>query len=582
MLTKLSQADVEQLIESYSSLKLYLILTDPDAHADQGDFVASALPRLWADYVARRGLETSRDSIMDNAALYVHYLQEGQAPALERDDKLVADSRDRLNAFLIDSSLVDREYLRYQLEVEQRFEPLTLSRMAPDMEGRLFYSSRAVPAFYTREVWNQYLRPAIIETVSGDLQRESDWVLDDENVDDAVQSKARFVSQLMARYKRDYAIAWERFLDNTHVADFETLDQASVRLSQLSDLQGSPLRQVLEAVKANTTWDDPKAQTEDEASGKAKDQSFWGRVMSVFNGAGGASAVDINTLPRLNDGLLTQHFRPVTRLLAADDATGSDNSVLNQYLLDLRQLKVRVDNVRSAQNVGRSSKSLIMATLSGQPTEINTLRNFVASRVDTSRTPLIRALEPLFREPVEDTWKALNAPARQQLNAAWDDKIVTPWDQMVAGRYPVSDSVNEASVRDMEYFIDPDKGVMSQFRKEEIGDLAGSGSGQRSTMVDPRMLSSIDDATALGRVIDSLSDLQNGFELQINPTAGLTDIILTIDGQRLHYRNNTQSWERLTWPGNGEAFGARAWISSIVTASAIRCSTIPTAGASCA
>ena len=221
------------------------------------------------------------------------------------------------------------------------------------------------------------------------------------------------------------------------------------------------------------------------------------------------------------------------------------------------QLKVRVDNVRSAQNVGRSSKSLIMATLSGQPTEINTLRNFVASRVDTSRTPLIRALEPLFREPVEDTWKALNAPARQQLNAAWDDKIVTPWDQMVAGRYPVSDSVNEASVRDMEYFIDPDKGVMSQFRKEEIGDLAGSGSGQRSTMVDPRMLSSIDDATALGRVIDSLSDLQNGFELQINPTAGLTDIILTIDGQRLHYRNNTQSWERLTWPGNGEAFGAR-------------------------
>ncbi|WIX34202.1 type VI secretion protein IcmF/TssM N-terminal domain-containing protein [Salinicola sp. JS01] len=557
MLTKLSQADVEQLIESYSSLKLYLILTDPDAHADQGDFVASALPRLWADYVARRGLDTSRDSIMDNAALYVHYLQEGKAPALERDDKLVADSRDRLNAFLIDSSLVDREYLRYQLEVEQRFEPLTLSRMAPDMEGRLFYSSRAVPAFYTREVWNQYLRPAIIETVSGDLQRESDWVLDDENVDDAVQSKARFVSQLMARYKRDYAIAWERFLDNTHVADFETLDQASVRLSQLSDLQGSPLRQVLEAVKANTTWDDPKAQTEDDASGKAKDQSFWGRVMSVFNGAGGASAVDINTLPRLNDGLLTRHFRPVTRLLAADDATGSDNSVLNQYLLDLRQLKVRVDNVRSAQDVGRSSKSLIMATLSGQPTEINTLRNFVASRVDTSRTPLIRALEPLFREPVEDTWKALNAPARQQLNAAWDDKIVTPWDQMIAGRYPVSDSVNEASVRDMEYFIDPDKGVMSQFRKEEIGDLAGSGSGQRSTMVDPRMLSSIDDATALGRVIDSLSDLQNGFELQINPTAGLTDIILTIDGQRLHYRNNTQSWERLTWPGNGETFGAR-------------------------
>ncbi|WP_110687084.1 type VI secretion protein IcmF/TssM N-terminal domain-containing protein [Salinicola aestuarinus] len=559
MLTRLSQEDVEQLIESYSSLKLYLILTDPESHADQGDFVASALPRLWADEAARQGATRDRDSIVDNAALYVHYLQEGSAPALSRDETLIDDSRARLNAFLIDSSLVDREYLRYQLEVEKRFDPLTLSRMAPDMPGRLFYTSRSVPAFYTREVWESYLRPAIIKTVSGDLERETDWVLDDESVDDAVQSKARFVSQLMARYKRDYAVAWERFLDNTRVSNFDDLDQASVQLSQLSDLQASPLRQVLTAVADNTTWDDPKAQQDEgEASGAAQDRSFWGRVMSVFGGENGEGpSVDLASLPRLNDGLLARHFRPVTRMLSADDATGSDNSVLNQYLLDLRQLKVRVDNVRSAQEVGRASKALITATLAGQSTEINTLRNFVASRVDTSRTPLVQSLEPLFATPIDDTWQALNGPARDQLNAAWDDKIVSPWGQMIAGRYPVSDSVNEASVRDMEYFIDPDSGVLSQFRSEEIGDLAGSGSGQRSPMVDPRMLESIDDATALGRVIDSLSDLQNGFELQMNPTPGITDIILTIDGQRLRYRNNTQSWERLTWPGDGEAFGAR-------------------------
>lgn len=559
MLTRLSQADVERLIESYSSLKLYLILTDPAAHRDQGDFVASALPRLWSEHADRHGLSIPGGSIMKNAALYVHYLQQGSAPELPRDDTLVAESRERLNDFLIDSSLVDREYLRYQLEVEERYESLTLSRMAPEMPGRLLYAGRAVPAFYTRQVWDEYLRPAIIETVSGDLQRESDWVLDNEDADDAVQSKARFVSQLMARYKRDYAIAWERFLGNTHVADFDTLDQASQRLAELSDLQGSPLRRVLEAVEANTGWDDPQARDGgDGADGKAQDQSFWGRVMSVFDaGQEGAPSVDPTTLPRINDGALARHFRPVSRMLSADDATGSDDSILNQYLLGLRQLKVRVDNVRSAQNVGRSSKALIMATLSGRPTEITALRNFVASRVDTSRAPLVQALEPLFRAPVEDTWVALNGPARRQINVAWDNKVVTPWDQMIAGRYPVSDSVNEASVRDLEHFIDPDQGVLSAFRRDEIGDLAGSGSGQRSPMVDPRMLSSIDDATALGRVIDSLSDLRNGFEVQMNPTPGLTDIILTIDGQRLHYRNNTQSWERMTWPGDGESFGAR-------------------------
>lgn len=559
MLTRLDQGDVEQLIESYSSLRLYLVLTDPDAHADQSDFVALTLPRLWSTLAEREGSAMSSDDIMTNTALYVHYLQQGSAPALDRDDSLVSRSRERLNAFLIDSSFVDREYLRYQLEVEERFEPLTLSAMAPEMTDRLLYASRAVPAFFTRDVWESYLRPAIIETVSGDLQQETDWVLSDGNEEESVQTRARFVSQLMARYKRDYAIAWERFLDNTHVSGFDDLDHASERLGELSDLQMSPLRRVLEAVAENTHWDDPNADSEENRNnGETGNGGFWNRVLGVFDSGGDADvSVDISTLPRINDGLLTQHFRPITRMLGADDATGSDNSVLNQYLLDLRQLKVRIDNVRSAQDVGLSSKSLIMATLSGQQTELNTLRNFIASRIDTSSAPLSQAIEPLFSVPLDETWEALREPARSQLNAAWDSDVVAPWQQMIAGRYPVSASVNEASVRDMEHFIDPESGVLSRFREQEIGDLAGSSSGQRSPMVDPRMLESIDSATALGRVIDSLSDLRNGFEVQMNPTSGLTDIILTIDGQQIHYRNNTQSWERLIWPGGEDQFGAR-------------------------
>ncbi|MCM2130791.1 type VI secretion protein IcmF/TssM N-terminal domain-containing protein [Larsenimonas rhizosphaerae] len=559
MLTRLDQADIERLIEGYSSLQLYLILTDPDAHEDQADFVATALPRLLTDMAERKEIALSRESIVDSAALYVHFLQLGEAPALERNKLLVADTRANLNAFLIDSSLVDREYLRYQLEAEKRFDPLTLSRMVPDMSGRLLYASRAVPALYTHEVWEQYLRPEIIKTVSGDLDRESDWVLDDENTDDAVQSKARFVSQLMARYKRDYAKAWERFLGSTHVSQFDTLDQASNRLAQYSDLQTSPLRQVLRAVDENTRWDSPRTRDEQgDQRGHEQDQGFWARVTRVFgDDDANDHSIDLTSLPRINDGTLARHFRPVSRLLAADEATGSDDSVINQYLLDLRQLKNRIDNIRGAQDTGRSSKLLIMETLAGQSSEINTLHNFIAARVDTSRMPLVASLQPLFRTPVDNTRKALDGPARAQLNGAWNDQVHTPWQQMIAGRYPVADSINEASVRDLSHFIDPDDGLLSKFRHDEIGDLAGSGSGQRSNMVDPRMLKSIDNATELGRVIDSLSDLQNGFELQINPTSGLTEIVLTLDGQTVRYRNNSQHWERMIWPGGGRSSGAR-------------------------
>lgn len=555
MLTRLSAKEVRELIGSYSALRFYLILTEPNQHPDQSNFVATALPNLWADYVDENGLNTSRDSIMNNAALYVHYLQEESAPAVKQDESLVAASRDRLNSFLIDNTLVNREYLRYQLAVREKFKPLTLSRMVPKLRGRLIYSSRAVPAFYTKKVWESYLQPAIIETVSGDLHHESDWVLDDKNVNDVVQNKARFVSQLMARYKHDYAVAWERFLRSTHVATFKSLDDASAGLTKLSDLQESPLRQIMQTVDLNTSWD-KKASLVDAAKGANGSGSFWGRVMSVLDNSK-SNGVDLNTLPKINDGLLAEHFYPVSRMLAADESAGGDNTVMNQYLLDLRQLKVRIDGVRSARNVGKSSKALLVSTLLGKANELNNLRNFVASRIDTSKTALVSAIEPLFSAPVDHTQDALMSPAHNQINTAWDEKIVKPWNQMIANRYPVADSVNEASVRDVEHFIDPNDGVLAKFRREEIGDLIDSEGKQNSDMVDPRMLLSINNGTDLGNIIDSLSDLRNGFELQVNPTPGLTDVILMIDGQRLHYRNNSQSWERMIWPGDGKVTGAR-------------------------
>ncbi|WP_018718757.1 type VI secretion protein IcmF/TssM N-terminal domain-containing protein [Arhodomonas aquaeolei] len=553
-LAKLDEGDVERLIEGYSVLKLYLILTAPQRHEDQGAFVAGVLPRLW-----RRVSPRTAPGVIDaNSRLYADYLRAGKAPALARDTALVKRARASLNAFLIDNTLVDRAYLKYQLEVEDRYESLTLADMAPDMPGRLLYARHSVPAFYTRRVWREYLRPALAETVSGDLRQQSDWVLDDGDNDDEVRSKARFVRQLMRRYKRDYARAWERFLRNTHVADFATLEEASAGLARLGDLQKSPLRQVLEAVHRNTAWDAPDALGDREPDGEPE-AGFWGRVAGVFDGAGErvSSGLDRASLPRLKDGALAAHFRPVARLLVAERASGSEESLLSRYLLDLRQLKVRVDTIRKARSPGSRSKALIAATLTGKTTEVSVLRNFVAAQVDTSRVALVSTLRPLFETPVENTWQALNGPARHQLNKAWDERIHTPWQQMVAGRYPVADSVNEASVRDVSHFIDPDSGLLATFRDEEIGDLAGGEDDGEAGLVDPRMIESIDRARELGRVVDSLSDLRNGFEVRMNPSPGLTDIILTIDGQTLHYRNNRQEWKRMVWPGEAKTPGAR-------------------------
>jgi type VI secretion system protein ImpL len=34
------------------------------------------------------------------------------------------------------------------------------------------------------------------------------------------------------------------------------------------------------------------------------------------------------------------------------------------------------------------------------------------------------------------------------------------------------------------------------------------------------------------------------------PTPGLTDTLLTVDGQKLHYYNQRETWQAMTWPGH--------------------------------
>ncbi len=118
-------------------------------------------------------------------------------------------------------------------------------------------------------------------------------------------------------------------------------------------------------------------------------------------------------------------------------------------------------------------------------------------------------------------------------------------------------------MKDLQRFVDPESGLLPNFKRNEIGNLSGGeglgmgGSGPQAALVAPSMLDSIDRASALGQVIASLSDRENGFEVMVEPAANLTDIIFTLDSQVQHYRNGRASWERFSWPGTTTAPGAR-------------------------
>ena len=560
MLGRLDEQQVASIIESYNSLKLYLMLTQPNVHPDP-EFVSVALPVAWAS-TATDTNPVSRQVIDDNAPMYVQLLKGGQAPALPRNEQLVDATRKSLKSFMISSSLVDREYLRLQLESSRQFPAISLSDLVPLPGRQLLYGTEAVPAIFTRQGWDGFVKPELIKLVSGNLRNESDWVLDGDGGDRIVQ-KANFMREFMARYKRDYAQAWYTLLNGVGVRHFTDMANATEQLTVLSDVQNSPVKILLSGVNDNTQWDLPVAHEAQQPGTKPKD-SFWSGVTGLFDGPEKASASMLSPLPAIDDGSLAKRFEPVSRVFAAQNAEGADSTIMDRYLAALRKLKVRMNNIQRSQDVGKSSKQLISETLEGQPSEVTTVRNYVETTVDTSKGGLSASLQGLFSLPIQFAWETLRDPAGQQIAKAWAQQIAKPWEQVMAHRYPIAaGSRNEASVKDLQRFVDPESGLLPNFKRNEIGNLSGgeglgmSSSAKAAPLVNPNMVSSIDKASSLGEVIASLSDKENGFEIMLEPSAYFTDIIFTLDGQEQHYRNGKTSWSRFSWPGTTTAPGAR-------------------------
>lgn len=570
MLGRLDEQQVASIIEAYNTLKLYLLLTEPQAHPDPA-FVAASLPQAWAG-AATQGSPTDAAVISENAPLYVQLLEQGQAPSLPRNQQLIDETRQNLKAFMISSSLVDREYLRLQLESSRQFPALSLNDLVPTPGRNLLYSSAGVPAIYTRQGWDTFVKPELIKLVSGNLRNESDWVLDGEG-GDAIVQKANFVREFMARYKRDYTQAWYKMVSSVGVRHFADLASATEHLGLLSDVQNSPVKNLLAAVNDNTQWDLP-VKRDATPTGNARADGFWSKVTGLIDEAKDvAPDAMAPSLPAVDDGSLAKRFEPVARVFAANNAEGADSTIMDRYLAALRKLKVRMNNIQRSQDVGKSSKQLISETLEGQPSEVTTVRNYVETSVDTSQDGLSRSLQGLFSLPIQYAWETLRDPAGQQIAKAWKQQIAKPWEQVMAHRYPIATgSRNEASVKDLQRFVDPESGLLPTFKRNEIGNLSGGeglglSNGKAPALVNPGMLNSIDKASNVGQVIASLSDRDNGFEIMLEPSANFTDIVFTLDGQEQHYRNGRSSWSRFAWPGTNSAPGARL---DVVTLSGAR------------
>lgn len=155
-------------------------------------------------------------------------------------------------------------------------------------------------------------------------------------------------------------------------------------------------------------------------------------------------------------------------------------------------------------------------------------------------------------------------PSAAGINESWQRTVVSDWQEATDGRYPVSEGRSDIPLPVLAEFIRRDTGKIDQFLHENLAGLMHR-EGRRwevdemntqGLIINPEFIQAVN---RLGEVRDALfADGSQGmrFELRARPVPDVVETILSIDGQRLHYFNQMESWQSFRWPGESQRPGA--------------------------
>lgn len=235
-------SEAAQYGRTYNALKAYLIVTsDPDRSSTA--FLPDAILEAWPE---AGGLDDAGDELLEAQLTFFADVIRNRAPYAGTPDEAVVDSA---RTFLTSFESLDQFYPTI-LETAGAFgDEVRLAAAVPGASG-VMEGDFVVPAHFTIEAWN-YLHDLDVE----EFFDSDSWVLGGRS-NISPENRQELRDQVIDRYEREYADAWQRFLEESRVSAFGSAAIASSRLTILSG-GNSPLFLALVAASRNA---DPLAE----------------------------------------------------------------------------------------------------------------------------------------------------------------------------------------------------------------------------------------------------------------------------------------------------------------------------------
>lgn len=541
-----SDARTSATRKTYSLLKGYLMLARPDK-AD-ANWLAGNMLKAWPH---RSGVP---DSVWQTQApkllgFYAQNLPEHPEWKISPDRELVGAVRQILLKQIGQRNAESGLYQEMLGRIARNWPDLTLADMTGDTDASsLFSSEEVVPGMFTRQAWEEQVEDAIDEVVKT-RRDEIDWVLTDKTHQPGSDVSPEALKQrLTERYFTDFGNAWLNMANSIQWHEAASLSEAIAQLNLLADVRQSPLVALMNTL----AW-----QGQTGAKGEALADTLVDSAKKLVGRKKNAKQfIEQAQGPK---GPLDGVFGPLTGLMAGKDGTGSNGNLSFQsWLARVTQVRLKLQQVTSAPDPQAMAQMLAQTVFQGKAIDLTDTRDYgslVAASLGQEWNGFGQAL---FVQPLDLAWRQVLAPAAGSLNARWQSTIVSQWNTAFAGRYPFKATGSDASLPLLAQFLRSDSGRIAAFIKINLGGMlhqegshwVADPAASQGMSISPAFLAAINKLADISDIVFAQGDAGVHFELMARPSRDVARTQLTLDGQKLDYFNQMESWQSFTWPGN--------------------------------
>ncbi|KWB42316.1 type VI secretion protein VasK [Burkholderia ubonensis] len=555
-LTQMPTAELDDQLsrlarDGHAALKTYLMLAEP-TRADAA-FLTPQLVRYWT---GGAGLSPGEKLDLSQRLLsfYAQHLSTHPDWRLAPRDELVGGARQTLLAVIGVRNSDDTIYQGILDSVGHKYPDQTLASLTAGTDTRgLLRTSASVPGAFTRQAWDGTIEAAIDASAKRNGVT-ADWVLGTggANRNASAMTPDALRAALRARYFADYAEHWQTFMNGIVCEPARTLPAAIAQLKLIADSRQSPVIALMKSVEYQGGAGAVRTSLSDTLVTKAQS------MLAGKDDARQAASPD-------PAGPLGASFGPVLRLVASGNAaaaSAASDLSLQRFTERITMLRLKLQQIADSPDADSEARQVAQALFQGRSSELaDTLAyaQLVAASLGEQWTGMGQAL---FVQPIAQATQAVLEPAQASLNDAWRQTIVATWNRSFAGRYPFANTANDASLPELARFLRPQGGLVGSFLATQLAGVltlqgdqwvpasSGSGASSAARTIDPAFLNAINMLQRIAAHLLAQGEPRYAFDLKPVPTSGVTDTRLSVDGQTLHYYNQQETWQTLTWPSN--------------------------------